>query len=512
MQLRLDLVAGMSVEPRARQDRALLRRLAARELRRSELLFELLVQGRLVLHNLPGGPDNIETLRRVRSGLCRRRHAAVDVLVDRPPRRIPQILLVVKDKGCLGHGKHDQVRPGINGPSGARQTSPTVLAGARALILLRMLRLDLPQATVANPWFVEDEDSLLPVTGSWNMVADHLLDRLLFQDTDSVELAEIPDHEEKAEVIVESAHHAAFDLEGHLHGPAAGEHFGGAVADPAALLAALVDDLQGVRQVRLAIDLCALVPSTEAVCLLLRHPESGVAHFQRPADALLDDDIEGFLGNHLQNPPEDVQAVAVIPEVARLPLQGDLGQEVAPLLEVVQGAVPGLFAQLLVDFVVRPLAGRPWVAESRAVADAAGVRYQLPQRNRPLDRLVFLLPPFRQHTHRRLRKSRDVLRNRVVQVDALSGVLEVCHERGRNKALGHGEQPYESVARHFYLGLYARKASILVVHQHAIPDDATSDAREVPHACAPLEVLGEPLEGRPVHAHGLGGAQRPLRR
>mmetsp|Transcript_66207 Transcript_66207/g.170449 ORF Transcript_66207/g.170449 Transcript_66207/m.170449 type:complete len:420 (-) Transcript_66207:262-1521(-) len=373
-----------------------------------------------------------------------------------------------------------------------------------------MRPLDLAQAAVAEAGLVEDEDALLPVAGGRDVVADHHLDGLPPQHADAVQLPEVPQHHQEAQVVVEGAHHAALHGEGHLHGAAAGQDLGDVSADPAALGAALVDHLQVVRQVGLALHLDAPVPRPDAVGLLRRHREARVAHLQRPADALLEDDVERLAGDDLEDAPHHVEAEAVVPVVPGLALQRDLGQGVAPLLQGLYVAVARALRELLVDLVVGALDGRPRIVQGRAVPDAAGVGQELPQGDRFEARLRLPLPALRQHRHLLGRERGDKLGQGVVQVDVERGVLEEGHEGRGDEALRHGEEPHDGVARHLLLALGVREARVLVEDHPAGLHHAAGDSREVAHPGAPLEVLAHPLEGRGVHAHCLRRAACPL--
>mmetsp|Transcript_98992 Transcript_98992/g.262992 ORF Transcript_98992/g.262992 Transcript_98992/m.262992 type:complete len:240 (+) Transcript_98992:1035-1754(+) len=239
---------------------------------------------------------------------------------------------MVEDKGRLCHRQDDQVGARVDRPCRTCQATPAVLSRVRALVLLLVLTLDLPQAVVAQARLVKDKHLALPVAGGRDVVADDVLHRLAPQDTHTVKLSKVPQHEQKPHVVVERAHHAALHGQRHLHATAAREDRGGIVADPTAVLSALVNDHELVCQVGLAFNLFALVPRTDPAGLLRRHSESRVAHLQRPADALLDHHVKALPGHHLQDAAKNVQAVAVVPAMPRLALERHLGQGVAPLL------------------------------------------------------------------------------------------------------------------------------------------------------------------------------------
>mmetsp|Transcript_32262 Transcript_32262/g.92886 ORF Transcript_32262/g.92886 Transcript_32262/m.92886 type:complete len:240 (-) Transcript_32262:1009-1728(-) len=239
---------------------------------------------------------------------------------------------MVEDKGSLRHGEDDQIRAGVYGPSRTCESTPSVFSRVCTLVLLLMLALDGPQAVVSQARLIKDKHLALPVAGSRQVVADHVLHRLAPQDAHSIKLSEVPQHEQKPHVVVEGAHHAALHGQRHLHGAAPREDRRGVGADPAALLPALVNNHQLVRKVGLTFDLLALVPGTDAGGLLRRHLEARVPHLQRPADALLHNDVEGLVGHHLEHAAEDVQAVAVVPAVPWLALEWHLGQLIDPVL------------------------------------------------------------------------------------------------------------------------------------------------------------------------------------
>mmetsp|Transcript_146262 Transcript_146262/g.469124 ORF Transcript_146262/g.469124 Transcript_146262/m.469124 type:complete len:360 (-) Transcript_146262:680-1759(-) len=356
-----------------------------------------------------------------------------------PSARIAQVLLVVQHEGGLRHREHDEVRAGVDGPGWAGEPSPPILTGARALVLLRVSCLDLPQEVVAHACFVENEHRLLAIARGGDVVGDHQLHRFPFEDADTIHLAKVPEHHQEAQIVVEGADHATPHDQRHVNRAPCGQHLGDIGANPAALLTAFVDDLELMCQVRLALDLHALVPRADPVRLVLGNREVRVPHLEGAADALLQRNIEGLAKYHLHHSAEDIEAVAVIPEMPWLPFEWHFRKSVAPVLQVRDGAGFGFLAKLLVDLVVGPLLWRPRIVKSGSIADARGVRQQLAQGDGSLQRLALLLPALGQDTHLRGRKGRDVLGDRVIQIDATSRLLPERHERCRHQALGHRE-------------------------------------------------------------------------
>mmetsp|Transcript_88275 Transcript_88275/g.140372 ORF Transcript_88275/g.140372 Transcript_88275/m.140372 type:complete len:364 (+) Transcript_88275:398-1489(+) len=337
-----------------------------------EFLFKLALQLRriLLLRWLFGlRSDHVKRFRMIGGGFGGGSHGAVDMLMDGTSRRIAHIFLMIQHEGGLGHRKDDQIRPRVDGPGGSCQTSPAKLAGNRSSILFLMLRLNLPKPIVAHARLVEDEGRLLSVASHGNMIADHTLNRLSFQDPHPVQFSKVADHDQEANVVIEGADHATPHLQGDVHSATCGQNFGHVLSDPTAFFSPRVDNFQSMRQLWLPFDLNAPIPRPNPACVLLWHLEARVPHLQRSTDSLFHDDVQRLARNDLQDASNHIQAIAVVPEASRLPFQWHTGQLIAPRLQAVDLAIFGLFGQLLKDLVVGTFLRRPGIIQGGSVTN-----------------------------------------------------------------------------------------------------------------------------------------------
>mmetsp|Transcript_71753 Transcript_71753/g.126663 ORF Transcript_71753/g.126663 Transcript_71753/m.126663 type:complete len:260 (+) Transcript_71753:1296-2075(+) len=250
-----------------------------------------------------------------------------------------------------------------------------------------------------------------------------------------------------------------------------------------------------------ALDFHAFVPWPDSVCILFGNLELRVSHLQRSANSLLDNHVESLPGDHFQDSAKDIEAVGVVPVATWLSFQGKLRKCIAPLFQSGNAATFCGFTKLLIDLVVRSFHRRPWVIQCGTVAEARGMRQKLSQCDDLLAGLVLLLASLWKDRHGC--KCRDVLRNWIVKVDVSVAFLEVCHEGGRHEALRHGEEADDGVIGHFDLPFCILKASILIVHQASVANNAASNTSKVLHAGSPLNVLAYSLQRLPLHADTL---------
>lgn len=54
--------------------------------------------------------------------------------------------------------------------------------------------------------------------------AQHHLHRLFFEDLHTIQLSEVAEHDQKAQVVIEGAHHSSSHLQGHIHSAACRQH------------------------------------------------------------------------------------------------------------------------------------------------------------------------------------------------------------------------------------------------------------------------------------------------
>merc|ERR550532_2263187 len=93
------------------------------------------------------------------------------------------------------------------------------------------------------------------------------------------------------------------------------------------------------------------------------HVKARVAHQKRLADPLLNNDVQRFASDDFEDTAEHIQAKTVIPEMPWLSLEWHLRQEVAPVLQIVDGACLRLLKEFLINLVIRALGRWPWVAQ-----------------------------------------------------------------------------------------------------------------------------------------------------
>mmetsp|Transcript_11647 Transcript_11647/g.25589 ORF Transcript_11647/g.25589 Transcript_11647/m.25589 type:complete len:364 (-) Transcript_11647:691-1782(-) len=337
-----------------------------------ELLFKLALQLRRILllrWLFRLGSDHVEAFGMIGGGFGGGSHGAIDILMDGTSRRVAHIFFMIQDEGGLGHRKDDQIRPGVDGPRGSSQTSPAKLSRNRASILFLMLRLNLPKPIVAHTRLVKHEGRLLSIASHGNVIANHHLHRLSFQDSNPVQFSEVAKHDQKANVVIEGADHATPHLQGNVHSATCGQHFCHVPSNPAAFFSPGVDHFQSMRQLGLPFDLHTSIPGPDSACVLLWYLEARVPHLQRSTDSLFHDDVQRLARYNLQDASNHIQAVAVVPEASRLPFQWHTSQLIAPRLQVADLAIFGLFGQLLKDFVVSTFLRRPGIIQGGSIAD-----------------------------------------------------------------------------------------------------------------------------------------------
>mmetsp|Transcript_40966 Transcript_40966/g.73669 ORF Transcript_40966/g.73669 Transcript_40966/m.73669 type:complete len:346 (-) Transcript_40966:1206-2243(-) len=282
-------------------------------------------------------------LGRIIGDLTRARCHSEDSTMNGSASAKSEILLMIKLQGCLCHRQHDDILTRINREGRAAKASPAVLSagGSRCQrsvglspalelalllpgLLLVMLHLDLPKEVVPLTLLVKHPCSPTS-SSSRHLVADHCLHGLPPEDAHSVELAKVAEHEQEAEVVPESGHHATLDGQGNLNRASARQDLGYVVANIAAVLASLVQDLEVVSATRCNL-LVALfihwrsltVEGAKSVRFLRRHVEPSVGHTQRTAHLLLNSFVQGLPGDDLQNSSQHIGSEGILPVAARI--------------------------------------------------------------------------------------------------------------------------------------------------------------------------------------------------
>ena len=257
------------------------------------------------------------------------------------------------------------------------------------------------------------------------LVGVHQRDRLLRQVAFAVPLAAVDDHLDEAGVVADGAHQtAAAGMKALGREHAADQQIG----------AGLESRLHVVAQIE------GHVVLGQPVMFFRRHMKIRIHHAQRFEQALAQKIAKALPGPDLDQPPQDVDADAVIPARAGLKDQRQRGELVDHLL---QRRIHVHDALLGVEPVHRRLGKQP-VGEARAVAD------QLAQRRRCLQRLgVCHFGRTRLH-HPQVAKLGDVIGHCIVQIEHTLVVEH--HHRRRGDDLGAGIDAEDGVFLHRRFG------------------------------------------------------------
>ena len=230
--------------------------------------------------------------------------------------------------------------------------------------------------------------------------------------------------------------------------------------------------------------------------LARRRPEAGVRHAERIEHTLTHGDVEGLARPDLDQPTDDVEAVAIVQAGPGIADQRRAGETLHPLRE---GRVGPVDAELRVEAAaVRGL--RP------GVGDPARMAHQVDDQQRTCRRgqgeLQRPARVFRFGLHLHIGELGNVFRHRIVQVER--ALFVEAERRDHRDRLGHGEDAEDGIHRHRPLALEISEAHGAFGDRAAVAGDAPDRAGEPSlrraffqqRADALQPVGGEAVDGR----------------